>query len=99
MEKMFGEEVKALLLENQTPIKRIYKSTETEDKQGTDYWLTYKKKLRVPIDVKSTRHAHEHFLEAHNKIPRIYYEPGDPELLKKLERICRNYKKGKVTHK
>ncbi|HXK35020.1 MAG TPA: hypothetical protein VJ103_00720 [Candidatus Paceibacterota bacterium] len=97
-EKGFLKETRKAMIFRLTPIKRIYKSSDTEDKAGLDYWLVYKKKLLVPINVKSSKHFQERHSETRSRIPSIVFFRGDRELLKKLEIICSNYKKGIISH-
>jgi len=94
-ENEFLFEVENLLINSQTPIRRIHKATEAQDKNGVDYWIIYKKKLQVPINIKSSKKFQEKF---RRDIPSLTFFPNDKKLLRKLEIICDSFKRGIIAH-
>ena len=59
--------------------------------------MVYKKKLKVPIDIKSPTELARERNHMNGNVPKLYYSPGDKQLLEKLEKICADYKKGIIT--
>jgi hypothetical protein len=97
-ERFFDEATRRLAVIKKTSIKRIYKSKESEDRRGVDFWIVFKKKIQVPLNIKSSTRFQNLHAEAHANIPSLVFHSGDPKLLQKLEIICETYKKGIISH-